>query len=129
MPHALILVVGRILLSVIFLLGGFHQLTDISGTAAYFETYNLPAPTVLPVLTGILELFGGLAVLIGFQTRIAACALALYCIATALVAHMGWDDVNQLIHFQKNLAMAGGFLVLAVLGPGAYSLDSRSDRG
>ena len=82
-------------------------------------------PTVTAVLVGLVELLGGLAILIGFQTRIAAWVLALFCVATALVAHMDWADAMQLIHFQKNLAMAGGFLVLAAFGAGAYSVDAR----
>jgi putative oxidoreductase len=121
----IIVLVGRILLAAIFILAGFAKLTDISGTAGYFGMYNLPAPTVAAVVSGLVELLGGLAVLIGFQTRIAAFGLAVFCVLTALIAHMGWADLNQLIHFQKNLAMAGGFLVLAAHGAGALSVDAR----
>jgi putative oxidoreductase len=120
-----VLLLARILMAIIFLLAGFGKLTDISGTAAYFGSYGLPMPTVAAVVAGLIELLGGLAVLLGFQTRIAGWVMALFCVATALIAHRGWADMNQMIHFQKNLAMAGGFLVLATFGPGALSIDGR----
>ena len=123
--NSIIVLVGRILLAAIFILAGFSKLADISGTAAYFGMYNLPVPSVLAVISSLVEVVGGVAVLIGFQTRIAAFGLAVFCVLTALIAHMGWADLNQLIHFQKNLAMAGGFLVLGAYGAGALSVDAR----
>ena len=119
------LLLGRILLSIIFILGGYGKLTDIAGTAAYFSSYSLPAPNVAAVVAGLIELVGGIAILVGFQTRIAAWVLALFSVATALIAHMDWSDMNNMINFQKNLAIAGGFLVLASFGPGALSIDAR----
>lgn len=119
------ILIGRVLLSVIFLLSGFGKLTAISGTAAYFGAMGLPVPTVTAVVVGLIELLGGVAVLIGFQTRIAAWVLAVFTIATALVAHTGWADQNQMIHFLKNVAITGGFLLLASSGAGAYSIDAR----
>ena len=77
------------------------------------------------VIVGLLELIGGIAILVGFQTRIAAYVLAMFTVASALVAHTGWADQIQMIHFLKNLAIAGGFLVLASSGPGAYSIDAK----
>ena len=123
--NSIVVLVGRILLAAIFILAGFSKFADISGTAGYFAMYNLPAPSVLAVVSGLVEVVGGVAVLIGFQTRIAAFGLAVFCVLTALIAHMGWADLNQLIHFQKNLAMAGGFLVLGAYGAGALSVDAR----
>lgn len=125
MSNSAIVLIGRILLSIIFILAGYGKLTAIAGTAQYFASYNLPAPTALAVLSGLLELVAGLAILVGFQTRIAAYLLALFCIVTALIAHMDWADGMQLIHFQKNLAMAGGLLVLAAFGPGSLSIDAK----
>ncbi|TIV48231.1 MAG: DoxX family protein, partial [Mesorhizobium sp.] len=104
------ILLGRILLAVIFLLSGFGKLTAISGTAAYFGALGLPVPTVTAVLVGLIELLGGLAVLIGFQTRIVAWVLAIFTIATGLVAHTGWADQMQMIQFLKNLAITGGFI-------------------
>jgi putative oxidoreductase len=116
---------GRILLAAIFLLSGFGKLTAISGTAGYFGAMGLPVPTATAIVVGLIELLGGLAILVGFQTRIVAWVLAVFTIATALVAHTGWADQNQMIHFLKNVAITGGFLVLASSGPGAYSIDAR----
>ncbi len=119
------ILLGRILIAVIFLLSGFGKLTAISGTAGYFGAMGLPVPTVTAIVVGLIELLGGLAILVGFQTRITAWGLAIFTIATALVAHTGWADQNQMIHFLKNLAITGGFLVLASSGPGAYSIDAK----
>ena len=93
--NSVIVLVGRILLSAIFILSGFGKLADISGTAAYFAMFHLPATTLVAVGAGLIELFGGLAILIGFQTRIAAWVLALFSIASALIAHMNWNLVRR----------------------------------
>ncbi|TPI14069.1 DoxX family protein [Mesorhizobium sp. B4-1-3] len=119
------ILVGRILLSIIFLLSGFGKLTAIAGTAGYFGALGLPVPTVTAVVVGLIELLGGIAILLGFQTRIAAWVLAVFTIATALVAHTGWADQMQMINFLKNLAITGGFILLATSGAGAYSVDAR----
>ena len=119
------ILIGRILLAAIFLLSGFGKLTAISGTAGYFGAMGLPVPTVTAIVVGLIELVGGLAILVGFQTRIAAWVLAIFTIATALVAHTGWADQNQMIHFLKNVAITGGFLLLASSGAGAYSIDAK----
>jgi putative oxidoreductase len=119
------ILLGRILLAVIFLLSGFGKLSAISGTAAYFGGLGLPLPTVTAVVVGLIELLGGLAILVGFQTRIAAWVLAVFTIATGLVAHTGWADQMQMIQFLKNLAITGGFLLLASSGAGAYSIDAK----
>ena len=122
---SIVVLIGRILLSIIFILSGFSKLTGLSGTAGYFGGMGIPAPMVVAVLVGLLELLGGLAILIGFRTREAAFALAIFTVATAFVAHMNWSDMMQLISFQKNLAIAGGFLVLGVYGAGSISVDAR----
>jgi putative oxidoreductase len=119
------ILLGRILLAAIFLLSGFGKLTAIAGTAGYFGAMGLPVPTVTAIVVGLIELVGGIAILVGFQTRITSWVLAIFTIATALVAHTGWADQNQMIHFLKNVAITGGFLVLASSGPGAYSIDAR----
>ncbi|RCS24617.1 DoxX family protein [Phyllobacterium salinisoli] len=116
---------GRALLASLFIPAGFSKLTAIAGTAGYFGSIGLPAPTVVAVLVGLLEFFGGLAVLVGFKTRIAAIALGLFSIASALVAHTNFADMMQMINFQKNIAIAGGFFVLAAAGAGALSIDAK----
>lgn len=123
--NAAIVLVGRILLAAIFILSGFGKLSNISGTAQYFSGYHLPAPSVTAVIVGLIELLGGLAILLGWQTRWVAWIMAIFTLATAFVAHMNWSDMMQMIQFQKNLAIAGGFLVLASYGPGRISIDGR----
>ena len=132
----IILLVARIFLAAIFILAGFGKLTDPGTPEATFSTVGmiagrgLPAPLVLAYLAGLLELLGGLAVLIGFQTRIAAWALALFALATGFLFHFTptgdamTDTINQIM-LLKNFAMAGGFLVLGVHGAGALSVDAR----
>ena len=123
--YAIAALAGRILLSGMFILGGFAKLTAISGTAAWFGSLGLPLPTATTIVAGLVELIGGLAVLAGFQTRFAAIVLALFTLAATAVAHLDLADQMQMLLFQKNLAITGGFLLLAFAGAGAYSLDAR----
>jgi putative oxidoreductase len=123
--NAGLIAVGRLLLSLIFILAGYSKLTGIAGTAGWFGSIGLPFPTVVAVLVGLLELLGGLAILVGYKTRIAAVALALFTIAATLIAHLDFSDQVQILFFQKNLAIAGGLAVLAAFGAGALSIDGR----
>jgi putative oxidoreductase len=119
------ILIGRILLAAMFVLAGFGKLTDIGGTAGWFGSIGLPAPTIVAVLVGLLELVAGLALVVGFQTRIAALALALFTIGATLIAHTNFADMTQFLIFQKNFAVVGGLLVLAFAGAGALSVDAR----
>lgn len=125
MSHSATVLIGRILLALIFVMAGLGKLGDPTGNAAYFASVGLPMAAVMVWLVIALEVFAGLAILIGFMTRPAAYLLALFCIASALLAHFDFGDQIQMIMFLKNLAMAGGFLVLAANGPGSISLDAR----
>ncbi|MCB8837995.1 DoxX family protein [Aurantimonas sp. VKM B-3413] len=116
--NANLILAGRILLAVIFLVAGYGKLTDAAGTAGYFGQIGFPAPLLVAYLVGAFELLGGIAIVAGFQTRIVAIALAVFCVATGLLAHLG--DQTALM---KNIAMAGGFLVLAGSGAGAVAVD------
>ena len=130
-PGSVLILLGRILLSIMFILAGFGKLTAIGGTAGYFGSLGLPLPTVTAVVVGLVELLGGLAVLVGFQTRIAAYLLAAFSIVAGYLGHYGQggeDAVLVTMHsqaFMKDLAIAGGFLVLAIHGAGSLSLDAR----
>lgn len=117
--------VGRVLLSVIFILAGFAKLTAISGTAGWFASIGLPLPTVTTVVVGLVELVGGIAILVGFQTRIAAIVLGVFTLAATGIAHLDFADQTQVMFLQKNLAIAGGLFVLAAFGAGALSIDGR----
>lgn len=119
------LLVARILLALIFILSGIGKFADIAGTAGYIGSVGLPAATLLAWLAAIFETVGGIAILIGFRTRETAWAMAAFCIVSGLLFHNNFADQMQMIMFMKNLAMAGGFLVLSVAGPMSLSLDAR----
>jgi putative oxidoreductase len=123
--NAAVILIGRLLLSSLFLFAGFGKLTDIAGTAGWFGSIGLPLPTVVAVLVGLLELGGGLAILLGFKTRIAALALAAFTVAASLIAHTNFADQVQLLMFLKNISITGGLLVLASFGPGPLSIDAK----
>jgi putative oxidoreductase len=125
MSNSVVLLIARVLLSVMFIMAGFSKFGGIAGTAGYIGSVGLPAPTLLAWLSGIWEVVAGIAVLIGFQTRIAALALALFCILTAVFFHTDFSDQMQMTIFMKNFTLVGGFLALFVAGPGSLSVDGR----
>lgn len=125
-----VLLVGRIFVSVLFLISAFFKLTAYSQMVGYATAKGLPMAGVAVAIAAALELIAGIAILTGFQTRIAAWALFLYLIPTSFYFHNFWamtgmDQQNNMIHFLKNLAIMGGLLILAENGPGAYSVDPR----
>jgi putative oxidoreductase len=115
---------GRILLSTIFILGGWAKLLAPAGTQAMLAGHHLPMVQAAWVLAVVVELGGGLALLVGLFARPVGLALAIWCVATALIAHTNFADRMQEINFYKNMAMAGGFLYVAAFGAGAWSLDA-----
>ncbi len=122
-------VIGRVLIAVIFLISGFGKIADPIGTQGYIAAAGLPLPLVAYVVAVIVEAGGGLLLLLGFQTRIAALALAVFSVAAAFGFHHDFGDQNQMIHFLKNLAIAGGLLQVVAFGAGAFSLDAYRGRG
>lgn len=123
--NSAVILISRIFLAILFILAGWSKLTGLEGTAQYFGAIGLPMPMVTAVLVGLIEFVGGLAILIGFQTRIAAVVVALFTIGATLIAHMDFAEGMNALMAQKNLAIAGGLLLLAVTGAGAYSVDRR----
>ena len=117
--------IARIFLSVIFILAGAFKFPAIAGTAGYISSVGLPAATLLAWLAAIFELVAGLMILVGYQTKLTSWALAAFCLFTAVVFHNNFGDQTQMIMFMKNIAIAGGFLLLAITGAGAYSVDAR----
>jgi putative oxidoreductase len=116
--------VGRLLLAALFLLEGWSKLRGYGAAAAYMERFSVPG-LLLPAVIAM-ELGGGLLIAIGWQTRCAALALAIFCIVAALMFHTNFAVRNEVLHFEKNLAIAGGLLVLAAFGPGRFSIGGRT---
>jgi putative oxidoreductase len=121
---------GRAVMSVIFILAGWGKLLAPTATQAMLAGHGLPMVQLGWMLAVVVELGGGLALLFGLFTRPVGLVLAFWCLATALIAHTHFADRNQQINFLKNMAMMGGFLYVAAFGAGAWSLDGwRSRRG
>ena len=115
--------IGRILLTLLFFVAGYNKLMSVAGTAGYFGKIGLPAPDLLVWAVIAIELVGGLLILIGWKTRVVAWVMAIFTVAAAVVGHKFWVDPSQATQFLKNLAIAGGFIMLAYAGPGRLSAD------
>ena len=124
--NATLSLIGRLGLAILFIIAGWGKISGYDGTQQYMEAMGVPG-ALLP-LTILLELGGGLAIAAGLYTRWVALALALFSFATALIFHADFGDAMQATSFWKNVAIAGGFLMLAVQGAGAWSLDGLRHR-
>lgn len=122
----LLLLSGRVMLAAIFIWAGLGKLGAYEGTQAYMASRGVPG-SLLPLVI-LLEIGGGVAVVLGLFTRAAALALGAFCFASALLFHCDFSNQDQAILFMKNLAIAGGFLLLAAAGPGDISIDNRTSR-
>jgi len=116
---------GRVLLSAIFVLSGIAKISAPAGMIGYIESVGLPFPTLALAIAILVEVVGGIALILGYRTRLVAAGLALFSVATALAFHNELADQSQFIHFFKNIAMAGGLLQVAAFGAGRFSLDAR----
>jgi len=114
---------GRILLAVIFLIAGVGKITAYAGTAGYMASMGVPG-ALLPLVI-VTELVGGVAIVLGYRTRLTAFLLAGFTLLAGLIFHHDFANQIQMIMFLKNLAIAGGFLLLVVHGAGAWSLDRK----
>lgn len=118
---------GRLLLGGLFLAAGIGKITAFAGTSGYIASKGLPVPDVLAALTIVLEIGGGLAVIVGYHARLAALALAVFTVAAAVIFHNFWalpaaaQQVQQAM-FMKNIAIAGGLLMVTAFGPGLWSI-------
>jgi putative oxidoreductase len=121
LPAALVDLLGRAMLALIFIVAGYGKITGYDGSLAYMASHGLPGFLLPPTIA--LELLAGLALITGFQTRLAALALALFSLASALIFHAQFDDAMQRVMFLKNVAMAGGLLLLAVKPLGSWTID------
>lgn len=118
-----ILLIARLLLAHMFLLSGIQKITGYEGTLQYMNAFGVPG-WLLPFVIAM-EIGGSALLILGFWTRWGAWALAAFTLLAALIFHTNFSDQMQMIIFMKNLTICGGMLVLAVHGPGSYSLDRR----
>jgi putative oxidoreductase len=117
--------VGRLLIGFPFAMSGFSKLAAYGATTAYIASAGLPVPPLAYAIAVLVELGGGLLLIAGYQARSVALVLAVFSLATAVAFHSNFADQNQMIHFLKNVMMAGGLLQIAAFGAGAISLDAR----
>ena len=115
--------IARILISALFFLNGIFKINSYEGTMGWMESFGLPGILIIPAIA--LEIIGPILVIIGYQTRAAAAALSLFCLATAIIFHNDFADQSQLTAFLKNIALAGGFLFLVVNGAKGFCLDKK----
>lgn len=118
--------VARLFLGQIFLLSGIFKISGYEGTQGYMDAMGVPS-MLLPLVI-VLEVGGGLAIVAGWQTKLISTALAAFTVVAAVIFHNNFSDQIQMIMFMKNIAIAGGFILLAVHGAGSYSLDGRRSK-
>ena len=124
---------GRIFMSLVFLFSGLTKIAAFQMMTGLAQAKGLPLPAISIAGAAAIEIFGGLAVLTGFQTKLAGWLLFLYLIPTTMLFHNFWalegaERIDAQVHFFKNLAIMGGLLTLASFGAGAYSIDNRAAR-
>ncbi len=128
-----ILLIGRILYSMIFIILGFNHFFSLNEMVQYTASMGVPAPSVATIISGLVILAGGLSILLGYKTKIGSMLLFAFLIVTALVMHSFWSIEDQmqsqiqLIMFLKNLSMAGGALLLYYFGTGPLSIEKKSE--
>jgi putative oxidoreductase len=127
------LALGRVVLVTMFIFSGLGKLFDLSGTIAYIGSKGLPFVELLAVGAGLGESIGGLAIVFGWRTRLAAVGLIAFTAATTLLFHDFWnvtgdDRISEMTHAWKNLTIIGGLIVLAAAGPGRWSVDGGARR-
>jgi putative oxidoreductase len=124
------MLVARVLLALLFLVAGIGKIGGFAGTTAYIAAKGLPLPEIGAAIAIVLEVGGALALIAGYQTRVVALVMAVFCVFTAVVFHNFWAmaadmvRVNQVM-FLKNLSIAGGMLMLSAFGAGSMSMDAK----
>ena len=125
-----IILIARVLLMILFVIAGWAKLTGFEGTVGYMTSLGAPAPMLAAAVAVIMEFFVAIILILGFYTRPLAFLFALFVLGTALIGHPFWNMVDperaaNMTQFLKNLSIVGGLLLLAVSGPGRFSLDGR----
>ena len=120
---------GRLMIGLPFAMSGLGKLAAYGATTAMISAAGLPVPPLAFAVAVAIEFGGGLLLIAGYRTRFVAGALAVFTLATAISFHSNFADQNQMIHFLKNVMMAGGLLQIAAFGAGALSVDNRRSHG
>ena len=115
--------IGRIFISLVFLIAGFGKIFSYENTIDYMESFGVPGYLLIPAI--IVEILFPLLVIIGYKTKFSALILALFSLLLALVFHTDFSNQMQLMSFLKNLALSGGFLIVFINGAGKFSIDQR----
>ena len=115
--------IGRIFISLVFLLSGFNKIGNYEGTVGWMESFNMPGFFLIPAI--ILEISAPILIMVGYKVKISAALLTLFCFATAIIFHNDFSNQMQFVSFMKNIALAGGFLFLVVNGAKDFSLDKK----
>ena len=115
--------VGRVFISLIFLLAGVGKVFNYEGTISYMESFSVPSYLLIPAI--VVEILFPLLIIVGYKTKFSAMILALFAISLAIIFHTDFSNQIELMSFLKNFAIAGGFLIIFVRGAGKYSIDQR----
>ena len=115
--------IGRIFISLVFLLSGLNKIGNYEGTVGWMESLGMPGVFLVPAIA--LEIIAPISIIIGYKVKISAVLLSLFCIATAVIFHNNFSNQMQFISFMKNIGLAGGFLFLAINGAKDFSLDKK----
>ena len=113
--------IGRIFISLVFLLSGFHKIGNYEGTIGWMESFGVPGFLIFPAI--VIEIILPILVIVGYQARIAAGVLATFCLLTAFIFHFDFSDQSQLVSFLKNFGLAGGFLFIVANGTKDWAVD------
>ena len=115
--------VGRVFISLIFLLSGINKIGNYEGTVGWMESLGMPGIFLIPTI--ILEISAPILIMVGYKVKISAALLSVFCVATAIIFHSDFNDQMQFISFMKNIGLAGGFLFIVVNGAKDFSLDKK----
>jgi len=117
--------VGRVLIAAIFVASGLGKIANPASTQAFIASAGLPFPLLAYLVAIVIEVGGGLLLIVGYQSRIVASAMAVFVVAAALSFHSDFSDQNAVAHFLKNVSIAGGLLQVIAFGAGTVSIDAR----
>ena len=115
--------IGRVFISLVFLLSGFNKIGNYEGTVEWMESFGMPSIFLIPTIA--LEIVAPICIIIGYKVKLSAALLSLFCIATAVIFHNDFSNQMEFISFMKNIGLAGGFLFLVVSGAKDFSLDKK----